>query len=139
MSRFVLDASVALSWFIDIPADPYAVQVRDQIRAGKRGVTPQLWLLEFANGVLVAERRKIVNATAADESIDEMQRLRLASIEVEAGSLLVEKVLALARTFQLTAYDAAYLELALRERLPLATLDNRLRAAAGKAGVPLLK
>jgi predicted nucleic acid-binding protein len=139
LSRFVLDASVALSWFIDIPVNSYAAQVRDQIRAGKLGVAPQLWLLEFANGVLVAERRKIVNATVADESIDEMQRLRLASIEVEAGSLLVEKVLALARTFQLTAYDAAYLELALREGLPLATLDNRLRAAAGKAGVPLLK
>jgi predicted nucleic acid-binding protein len=134
-----LDASVALSWFIDIPVDSYAVQVRDQIRAGKRGIAPQLWLLEFANGILVAERRKIVNATVADESIDEMQRLRLASIEVEAGSLLVEKVLALARTLQLTAYDAAYLELALREALPLATLDNRLRAAAGKAGVSLLK
>jgi predicted nucleic acid-binding protein len=100
-----LDASVALSWFVDISVSPYAVQVRDQIRAGKRGVAPHLWLLEFVNGLLVAERRKIISATVTDESIAEMQRLRLVGIEVETEPPLVEKVLALARTFQLTAYD----------------------------------
>ena len=139
MSRFVLDASVALSWFIDHPVDPYAVQVRDQIRGGSRGIVPQLWLLEFANGVLVAERRKIVDVTVADESMAEMERLRLAGIEVEAESSLIGEVLTVARTFQLTVYDAAYLELARQEGLPLATLDKGLRAAAGKAGVALLK
>lgn len=139
MSRFVLDASVALSWFVDHPVDPYAVRVRDQIRGGSRGIVPQLWLLEFANGVLVAERRKIVDTIVADENIAEMERLRFAGIEVEPGPPPVSDVLSLARTFKLTANDAAYLELAQREKVPLATLDIPLRAAAGKAGVVLLK
>jgi predicted nucleic acid-binding protein len=138
LSRFVLDASVALSWFVDSPVDPYAAQVRDHMRGGLQGIVPQLWEVEFANGVLVAERRKIVDATVADESIAKMERLKFASIEVEAGPPPIGDVLTLARTVQLTAYDAVYLELARREGLPLATLDNRLKAAAGKAGVELL-
>ncbi len=139
MSRFVLDASVALSWFIDQPVDPYAVQVRDSMRGGLGAIVPQLWQVEFANGVLVAERRKIVDAAEADQSIAEMEGLKLAGIEVEAGPPPIGDVLTMARTFQLTAYDAVYLELARRAGLPLATLDNRLRAAASKAGVELLR
>ena len=99
---------------------------------------PLLWQFEFANGVLVAERRRIVNAVEADESIAEMERLRLAGIEMEAGLPSIGDVLTLARTYQLTAYDAVYLELARRERVPLATLDKNLRAAAAKAGVKAL-
>jgi predicted nucleic acid-binding protein len=139
LSRFVLDASVALSWFVDFRVAPYAAQVRDHMRAGWQAIAPQLWEVEFTNGVLVAERRKIVDAALADESIAKMERLKFASIEVEAGSPPIGDVLTLARTVQLSAYDAVYLELARREGLPLATLDNRLKAAAEKAGVELLR
>ena len=138
MSGFVLDASVALSWFVDHPVHPYAVQVRDRIRAGMRALVPCLWELEFANGLLIAERRKIILAAVADEGMAEVQRLRNTGIEMEVGSLTIREVLALARSHQLTAYDASYLELAKREGVPLATLDKGLETAAKKTGVSLL-
>ena len=99
---------------------------------------PPLWELEFANGVLMAERRSIIDAVVADESIVKMERLKLSGIELSAALASTGDVLKVARKFHLTAYDAAYLELAQREGLPLATLDKSLKAAAGKAGVELL-
>ena len=138
MSRFVLDASVALAWFIDRPVDAYAVEVREKIRGGDRAVVPPLWETEFANGVLMAERRKLMTVSEGDECMVEMDQLRRASIEADSGFRSIREVLAAARTFQLTVYDAWYLELARREGLPLATLDKGLRAAAAKAGIPAL-
>lgn len=136
MTRFVLDASVALSWFVDVPIDPYAVQVRAQMVGGRVAVVPRLWELEFANGLLTAERKGIIDATESGARINEVEQLKKTCIiEVEEAQLRTREVLAAARTFQLTAYDAAYLELALREGLALATLDRRLAEAAEKAGV----
>jgi predicted nucleic acid-binding protein len=137
LNRFVLDASVALSWFIDIPVEPYAAQVRERVRQGDRAVVPPLWELEFANGVLMAERRRIIDATIGDETLAEMERLRRAGVEMDSAAPTIRDVLEVSRNYQLTVYDAAYLELAQREALPLATLDKALRAAAGKAGVKL--
>jgi len=137
LNRFVLDASVALSWFIDIPVEPYAAQVRDRVRRGDRAVVPPLWELEFANGVLMAERRRIIDATIGDETLAEMERLQRAGVEMDSAAPPVRVVLEVSRNYQLTVYDAAYLELARRESLPLATLDKALRTAAGKAGVKL--
>jgi len=96
-----------------------------------------LWELEFANGVLMAERRKIIDATIGDESLAEMERLRRAGVEMDSAAPPIRDVLEVSRNYQLTVYDAAYLELAQREALPLATLDKALRAAAAKAGVKL--
>ncbi len=137
MNRFVLDASVALSWFIDMPVEPYAAQVRDRVRRGDRAVVPLLWELEFANGVLMAERRRIIDATIGDEALAEMERLRRTGLEMDSAAPPIRDVLEVSRNYQLTVYDAAYLELARRESLPLATLDKALRTAAGKAGVKL--
>ena len=137
MNRFVLDASVALSWFIDMPVEPYAAQVRDRVRRGDRALVPPLWELEFANGVLMAERRRIIDATIGDETLAEMERLRRAGVEMDSAAPPIRDVLEVSRNYQLTVYDAAYLELAQREAMPLATLDKALRTAAGKAGVKL--
>ncbi len=137
MNRFVLDASVALSWFIDMPVEPYAAQVRDRVRRGDRAVVPPLWELEFANGVLMAERRRIIDPTIGDETLAEMERLRRAGVEMDSAAPPIGDVLEVSRNYQLTVYDAAYLELAQREAMPLATLDKALRTAAGKAGVKL--
>jgi len=137
LNRFVLDASVALSWFIDMPVEPYAAQVRDRVRRGDCAVVPPLWELEFANGVLMAERRRIIDATIGDETLAEMERLRRAGVEMDSAAPPIRDVLEVSRNYQLTVYDAAYLELAQREALPLATLDKALRTAAGKAGVKL--
>ena len=139
MNRFVLDASVALSWFVDVPVHSYAVAIRDRIRAGARGIVPQLWQLEFANGLIVAERRKLLNVETANEAVEGVERLMRSEVTVELEFPRIGEVLAGARAYQLTAYDAAYLELAQREVVPLATLDKSLAAAAKKAGVELLK
>ncbi len=135
MSRFVLDASVALAWFIDRPVDTYAVQVREKIRRGDRALVPAIWETEFANGVLMAERRQLMSDSQGDECMSEMDQLRITSIEADSGPGNVRAALILARTFQLTVYDACYLELSKRVGLPLATLDKRLRSAAAKAGL----
>jgi len=136
VSRFVLDASVALAWFIDRPVDAYGVEVREKIQRGDRAVVPQLWETEFANGVLMAERRKLMTSSEGDQCMVEMEQLRLTSIEADSGFRSIRDVLNVARALQLTVYDACYLELARRVGLPLATLDKRLSAAAAKAGIP---
>jgi len=138
VSRFVLDVSVALAWFLDHPVDAYAVEVREKIRRGDRAVVPSLWETEFANGVLMAERRKLMTVLEGDECMVEMSQLRLTSIEADSGFRSIREVLTVARTFRLTVYDACYFELARREGLPLATLDRDLSAAATKAGIRAL-
>jgi predicted nucleic acid-binding protein len=139
VNRFVLDASVALAWFIDRPVDAYAVEVREIIRRGARALVPSLWETEFANGVLMAERHKLMSVLQGDQCMVEMDQLRLTSIQSDSEFRSSREVLTVARTFQLTVYDACYLELARREGLPLATLDKSLRAAAAKAGLPAMK
>jgi predicted nucleic acid-binding protein len=135
VSLFVLDASVALAWFIDHPVHAYAVQIREKVARGHGAVVPVLWEMEFANGVLMAERRKLMTNAEGDECMSEMEHLRARSIEVNYGLGSVGDVLILARTFQLTVYDACYLELAKRLAVPLATLDKSLNSSAIKAGV----
>jgi predicted nucleic acid-binding protein len=127
VSLFVLDASVALAWFIDRPIHAYAIQVRERIASGESSIVPGLWETEFANGVLMAERRKLMTEVESAECMTEMQQLRASRIELDSGFRDVRDVLSLARTFRLTLYDACYLELANRLKLPLATLDKHLR------------
>ena len=139
MNRFVLDASVGLSWFIDKPVAPDAEHARRLLATGWTARVPPIWQLEMINGFVKAERRRSLSGDEVDESFVEMQRLLATSVRLDAGLSLLEDTLMLARSLQVTSYDASYVELATREDLPLATLDKRLRAAAAKAGVALLK
>jgi predicted nucleic acid-binding protein len=99
-------------------------------------MVPSIWLLDVANGFLTGERRRRI--TSAEVLIAVGECLELPLFVREVGRVEVGPILALARAHNLTAYDAAYLDLALRERLPLATLDEDLRAAATTTGVPIL-
>lgn len=139
MSDFVLDASVALAWVLDNPVPVYALDVRRQMLTGKRGLVPTLWHLEIANGLAMAERRGDLNTADAEDALDQILLTAASKLDTEIKLAAARDSLANARSFQLTAYDAVYLELARREGLPLATLDKRLRTAATKAGVALLK
>ena len=139
MTRFVLDASVALRWFLSNPVPAYARRVRRLMLEGARAVVPALWHLEMANGLAVAERRGIVTATDADQSLTDIEGLLGRAIESDPALVSVRQALTIARTFQLSAYDAVYLDVARRERLPLATLDEDLRAAATQAGVAVVR
>lgn len=139
MTRFVLDASVALAWLVDKPVSPFAIQVREALDAGACGLAPALWQLEMVNGLVVATRRKDLSAEDADQGLEFIEQLLAYSIEPDTDPVSVRHVFHTARTHQLSAHDAVYLELARREGLPLATLDQRLRAAAKTAGVELFQ
>lgn len=139
MTRFVLDASVALRWFLSNPVPAYARRVRQLMLDGARAVVPAVWQLEMANGLAVAERRGVLTAADADQSLTEIERLLGLAIENDPAVVSVRQALTTARAFQLSGYDAVYLDLARRERVPLATLDEALRAAAVRTSVALLR
>jgi predicted nucleic acid-binding protein len=136
---FVLDASVTLAWVLDNPVPVYALEVRQELFRGKRGLVPGLWHLEIANGLAMAERRRDLSAADVEDALKQIEATAASKVETRVDLVTARDALASARAFQLTAYDAVYLELARREALPLATLDKGLRAAAKKAGVALLK
>ena len=133
---FVLDSSIALSWCFEDERTPATRALL--ARVGVAGAcAPALWPLEVLNALAMAERRS---------RIDSERRQRLAgflhdlpvTIDDETASQAWAVASQLAARFRLTVYDAAYLELAQRLNLPLATLDQELRAAAAALGVPLL-
>jgi predicted nucleic acid-binding protein len=135
VSDLVLDASLALQWFLVDEADrKYSLSVLSSL-SEKQAVVPVLWFYEVGNGLLMAYRRKRI----ALEQIDGFLT-RLKNPPIEAASLAPAEVLdlpVLAQTHSLTNYDAAYLALALRLGLPLATSDAALRRAAAAAAVPI--
>lgn len=135
MIRFVLDASVALAWFVDHPVAAYAVRVRKSLARDARALVPGQWHLEMANGFAVAERRGVLTSANSTAAIAAIEQLLVQSIENSVDFISLRQLLTTARDFQLTAYDAVYLYTARRERLPLATLDRRLLSAAQLAGV----
>jgi len=139
LKRFVLDASVALSWFVDDPVAPDAEYARHLLSKEWSTVVPRIWQLEMINGFVKAERKGNLSSVEVEECFAEMQRLEQLGIRPDEGLASLEDILRYARTLQLTSYDASYVELARREGLPLATLDKGLRTAAAKAGVALLK
>jgi predicted nucleic acid-binding protein len=133
MADLVLDGSVTLAWSLGDESSEYAQSVFSTL-VTRRALVPSVWLLEVANGLLMAERR---NRTTQAETAEIIAVLRSLPIAVEGGTLerALGDVLHTGRTHGLTAYDAAYLELAMRQGLPLATLDDRLSRAAAAAGV----
>jgi predicted nucleic acid-binding protein len=135
LSRIVIDASVTLSWCFDDESGNGESAILQMLGADMDATVPVIWPVEILNGCLSGERRGRIDADRTSRFLDELSRL---PIEV-ADPPDYERLAAICRAgraFRLTAYDASYLELAMREGLPLATLDAQLRAAARKAGVP---
>lgn len=137
MSSFVLDASVALAWFLDHPVPAYAERVRSALLAGERAIVPALWHLEMANGFAVSERRGLLRSDDVDLSLVQVGYLLSQAIEVSNEFVSLGQACSLARRFKLSAYDAVYLEIAQRTRLRLATLDGSLAQAARVAKLEL--
>jgi predicted nucleic acid-binding protein len=135
--EFVLDCSVTVSWFFEDEADAYAEAVEDSL-ASATAVVPALWHLEVANVLLVGERRKRTTTAKVTQFLTVLRILPITTDD-ETVSQAWTNTLNLARTHDLSVYDAAYLELAIRRALPLATLDDRLKDAAKAAGVELYK
>ena len=145
MNQFVIDASLTLDWcFID-EQSPYGDAILSLLEDEENQATaivPNLWPLEVLNALIVAERRNRVTYDEAQEFLAVIHGL---DIEVEpttsdqAFSNTFDDTYALARKHRLTAYDAAYLELAIRRGLPLASLDDALNKAALASGVNLVQ
>jgi len=134
LSSLVLDASVALCWLFDDQATAHTESVLDRLVSGDTVAAPAIWPFEIANVVTVAERRRIVNPAQAAAFFQTLGQLSIAVDRPEIEHIF-NAVSETARRYRLSAYDAAYLELALREALPLATVDAALRNAARAAGV----
>jgi predicted nucleic acid-binding protein len=134
---FVLDASVAVSWCFEDESSDFADGILDLLRTGSEAITPALWPLEVANALVIAEWRKRISEAKVMSHLSDIRRLPVL-IEPTDLARAFDQILSVARQRHLTEYDAAYLELALRRGLPLATLDNQLRRAARQAGVPLV-
>ncbi len=131
----VLDASLALAWFFDDERSPGADAVLDTVAAAG-AVVPALWKLEVANALLAAVRRRRIDGTYLAAALEQLAALPIVVDTEHRHSWMAS--LALAESHDLTLYDATYLELAQRRRLPLASLDRALREAAGALGQPLL-
>jgi predicted nucleic acid-binding protein len=137
LSRFVIDASVAAAWcFEDEHTDPTLVLL-ERLRAGERALVPALWSFEIANIVWAARRTGRVTADKARKCLDLLRVLPI-EVEFEPPARVFDSVTNLAVRYDITVYDASYLELAIRDDLPLATLDRELARAAQEAGVTAL-
>lgn len=132
---FVLDCSVTMAWCFDDKSTAYTNRVRDEL-INLRAVVPSLWPLEVANATLVGERRKRLSEARTRRFLTLLAALPI-TIDDETSHRAFRDLLPLARAHKLSAYDAAYLELAIRRGLPLASLDTKLKSAAAATGVGL--
>jgi predicted nucleic acid-binding protein len=123
--------------FFEDEASAYADAVEDSL-AHSAAVVPTLWHQEVANVLLVAERRKRTTEAKSGHFLQLFASLRISVDEVIPAQLWPEW-LRLGRAYGLSAYDAVYLEMALRRGLPLATLDDPLKAAAAATGVQIFQ
>jgi len=136
MSKFVLDCSVAAAWCFEDEASELTDALLEKVR-DFGAVVPSLWLLEITNVLLTAERRKRI---AVNEATIRLELLRILPISIEHPNQadVFNSVITLARVEGLTSYDATYLELAIRQGLPLATLDKKLAQAARNVNIEVL-
>lgn len=124
----VLDSSVTLAWIYSQETTASILQVMEKIN-DSAAWAPSLWRLEVANILEMGVRKRRHNATFRDDTLADLALLPV-NIDPDTDKHAWNSTLKLAERHRLTLYDAAYLELALRRGLPLATLDSELRAAA---------
>lgn len=130
----VLDCSVTLPWYFEDERTEFTEKLLDRI-ADTEAWVPALWRLEFTNALLSAERQKRISAARRLEILDQASRLPFL---VDGSIVSLLDISALAAQYRLSTYDAAYLELARRRGITIATLDAALVKAARGAGHPLL-
>src|SRR4051794_34453121 len=131
--RLVLDGSLTLAWYFADEANPYADAVALEL-ATREAVVPSLWRLEVANALVIGERRKRSTEAQATNFLARLELLPIV-IDDETDARAWGETIRLARAHTLSAYDASYLEIAMRRGLPLASLDDQLKAAAVAIGV----
>jgi predicted nucleic acid-binding protein len=136
MSVFVPDASATLAWCFKDESSDWTRALLARFKAGDTAVVPQHWSIEVANSILVAVRRRRATREESTRIFDDLRELPIRIDFAHRETTFVD-VFSCAEKYKLTVYDAAYLELAIREGVALATLDSDLRTAARAAGVSL--
>ena len=132
MTSIVIDNSVFLAWCLGDEENPVATGAMQRV-AEEGGVVPRIWWYELRNALLMNERRGRISPQQVSDTLADSLALGIVIDEEHDDSLILD----FARRLKLTVYDAAYLEIAFRRSLPLATLDQRLREAAEAIGVEI--
>ena len=133
---FVLDASIALSWCFADESTPTTTALLERLET-ETAFVPQLWFLEVGNILIGASRKKRISQAKIAEFLDLLSNLNIQT-DHETAVRGFHEILSLAQSEHLTTYDSAYLELAMRLGIPLASKDMELRKAAKRLGVELL-
>ena len=134
---FVADSSVGVAWAVHSQASDDTDQLLEDVAAGTPVVVPTLWPFEVANSLLVLLRRKRILAPERDRALEALARLPF-KVDDEGPRLALGRISELAAEHGLSVYDGAYLELAVRRKLPLASRDEALCKAAQSCRVKLL-
>lgn len=134
---FVLDASVTLPWCFEDERTSFTESLLNRIRTHETAMVPSHWPAEILNSLVQAKKRGRVVEDILQRFLKDLNSFPIL-IDDERSLIVWERIRALSETHRLTAYDAAYLELAQRNALPLATLDQDLQRAARAQKVPLL-
>lgn len=132
----VIDASIALSWCFHDERTPYTQQLLARVIQQGASV-PQLWHLEVSNAMLIGLIKGRINESDLLLQLQYLNELPV-SVDLDTANAAFAQIYQIARSDRLTTYDAAYVELALRSGLPLATLDKAMRKAATKHGVQVI-
>ncbi len=135
MDGLVVDASITMTWCYPDEHSKFAYRVLDKLEH-RQALVPSLWSVEVANALVAGERRRRLSPSDIARFFELLKGLSIET-DTQTASRALSDTLQLARTYVLSAYDAAYLELAMREALPLATLDAKLGNAAKAAGVKI--
>jgi predicted nucleic acid-binding protein len=136
-SGIVIDASVALAWCFPDEASDYADAVLVALE-DRTAMVPAIWSVEITNALLVGERRKRIRQSEVQRFIELLKGLSILE-DGQPFAETVSNILPLAREYDLSAYDAAYLDVALRHGAPLATLDAALQKAGRATGIKVFK
>ncbi len=137
MNGIVIDASVALAWCFPDEASDYADFVLLAVE-NQTVIVPSIWAVEITNALLVGQRRKRIRQPEVRRFIELLKDLSVVE-DRQAFADSVSNVLPLAREYDLSAYDAAYLDVAVRHEMPLATLDGALQKACTLAGIKIFR
>jgi predicted nucleic acid-binding protein len=133
--NFVLDCSITMAWCFEDERSDYADNILDSL-TNSIAIVPSLWPLEVANVLTIAKRNKRLTEIQATNFIEALSRLAI-NVDPSTSSRAMHSIYVLADQSNLTIYDASYLELAIREKIPLLTLDKSLINAAKKLHIPL--
>lgn len=133
---FVLDCSLTMTWLFGDEGTPASAALLDRLET-EAAVVPAHWALEVTNVLAMAEKRKRITAPTSAAFLKLLKTFEIET-DAETAERAFAHLLPLCRTYGLTSYDAAYLELAARRHLPLASLDDDLRRGAKRLGITVL-